>query len=102
MGYKYLLWRKSGIIYPGTGCKKNLKNGSICTTFTMPVINDFLIMKYSEFHRMVKKNGWKHIRTEGSHYIYEKKGKCCSVPFHGAKEIGEGLRRKIIKIMELT
>lgn len=51
---------------------------------------------------MVKKNGWKHIRTEGSHYIYEKKGRICSVPFRGAKEVGEGLRKKLIKIMELT
>jgi mRNA interferase HicA len=29
-------------------------------------------LKSSEFHRKVKKNGWRHIRTDGSHYIYEK------------------------------
>jgi mRNA interferase HicA len=58
-------------------------------------------MKSSEFHRMVRKNGWRHIRTEGSHYIYEKKGRICSVPFRGHKEVGEGLRKKLIKMMEL-
>lgn len=58
-------------------------------------------MKSSEFHRMVRKNGWKHIRTEGSHYIYEKKGRTYSVAFHGAKEMGEGVRKKTIKEMEL-
>jgi mRNA interferase HicA len=58
-------------------------------------------MKSSEFHRLIKKNGWRHIRTEGSHYIYEKKGKTYPVPFHGSKEIGEGLRKKIIKELDL-
>ncbi len=58
-------------------------------------------MKSSEFHRKIKKNGWKHIRTEGSHYIYLKGGKTYPVPYHGAKEIGEGLRKKIIKEMGL-
>ncbi len=58
-------------------------------------------MKSSEFHRLVRKNGWKHIRTEGSHYVYEKKGQTYPVPFHGPKEIPEGLRKTIIKIMEL-
>lgn len=75
-------------------------NGSNYTTFTTPVQNDF-IMKSSEFHRMVKRNGWRHIRTEGSYYIYEKKGETYAVPFHGAKEIGIGLLKKIIKKMEL-
>lgn len=58
-------------------------------------------MKSSEFHRKIKKNGWKRIRTEGSHYIYEKNGHTYPVPFHGAKEQGESLRKKIIKEMGL-
>jgi mRNA interferase HicA len=58
-------------------------------------------MKYSEFHRNIKKNGWRHIRTKGSHYIYEKNGQTIPVPFHGTKEIGEGLRKKIIREMGL-
>jgi mRNA interferase HicA len=58
-------------------------------------------MKSSEFHRKVKKNGWKHIRTEGSHYIYEKDGKIEPVPYHGSKEMAEGLRKSLIKRMGL-
>jgi len=59
-------------------------------------------MKSSEFHRQVKKNGWKHIGTEGSHYIYEKNGRRYPVPFHGAKELGKGLEKKMMKDMELN
>lgn len=51
-------------------------------------------MKSSEFHRIVKRNGWKHIGTEGSYYIYEKNGRRYPVPFHGAKELGKGLEKK--------
>jgi mRNA interferase HicA len=42
-------------------------------------------MKSSEFHRKIKKNGWRYIRAEGSHYIYEKDGKYYPVPYHGSK-----------------
>ena len=59
-------------------------------------------MKYSELHRKILKNGWKYSHAEGSHYFYIKDGKISiGVPYHGAKEIGEGLRMKIIKEMEL-
>lgn len=58
-------------------------------------------MKSREFHRLIKKNGWRHIKTEGSHYIYEKNGFREPVPFHGSKEMGEGLRKKLIKKMGL-
>jgi mRNA interferase HicA len=58
-------------------------------------------MKSSEFHKMVKKNGWILIRTAGSHYIYEKDGRTYPVPFHGTKEIFEPLRKKMIKEMGL-
>lgn len=56
-------------------------------------------MKSSELHRRIRKNGWKHIRTEGSHYIYEKNGFAYPVPFHGSKEIGKGLANAIMKDM---
>jgi mRNA interferase HicA len=60
-------------------------------------------MKYSEFHRKILKNGWKYLKAEGSHYFYEKDGKeSPPIPFHGAKEMGEGLRKKIIKEMGLV
>jgi mRNA interferase HicA len=58
-------------------------------------------MKSSEFHRKVKKNGWIHIRTDGSHYIYEKNGRTYPVPYHGAKEMGKGLELKITKELGL-
>lgn len=61
----------------------------------------FKCMKSSEFHRKIKKNGWIHIRTEGSHYIYEKNGVSCAVPFHGSKEMGKGIVNAIIKEMGL-
>ncbi len=58
-------------------------------------------MKSSEFHRLIRRNGWVHIRTKGSHYIYEKEGRRYPVPFHGSNEMYEGLRRKIIKDLGL-
>jgi mRNA interferase HicA len=58
-------------------------------------------MKSREFHKKIKNAGWQHIRTNGSHYIYEKDGRTIPVPYHGAKEIAEGLRKKIEKDMKL-
>ncbi len=58
-------------------------------------------MKSSEFHRFVQKNGWLLQRVAGSHYIYEKDGKREPVPYHGSKEMGEGLRKKLTKKMGL-
>lgn len=58
-------------------------------------------MKSSEFHRIVKRNGWILEQAEGSHYIYVKNGRRYSVPFHGSKEVYEPLRKKIIKDMGL-
>lgn len=55
-------------------------------------------MKYKEFHQKIKKGGWKYHHAEGSHYFYEKDGKLSQpVPFHGAKEIPEPLRKKIAR-----
>jgi mRNA interferase HicA len=59
-------------------------------------------MKSSELHRLIKRSGWVHIRTDGSHYIYSKDGRTFPVPFHGAKEMGKGLSMKIIKEMKLV
>jgi predicted RNA binding protein YcfA (HicA-like mRNA interferase family) len=59
-------------------------------------------MKYREFHKKIEKEGWKFSHAEGSHYFYLKNGKLSPpIPFHGAKEMGEGLRRKLIKEMGL-
>ncbi|MCF0254932.1 putative RNA binding protein YcfA (HicA-like mRNA interferase family) [Bacteroides heparinolyticus] len=57
-------------------------------------------MKYREFHKQITKAGWKRHHVEGSHYFYIKNGKLSEpVPYHGAKEIPEPLRKKIAKAM---
>ncbi|HQV99750.1 MAG TPA: type II toxin-antitoxin system HicA family toxin [Bacteroidia bacterium] len=56
-------------------------------------------MKYNEFLRLLKKDGWYVQRVEGSHHIMAhpiKKG-TLTVPIHGSKEIGKGLANKILK-----
>ncbi len=56
-------------------------------------------MKYNEFLRLLKKDGWYVVRVEGSHHIMShptKKG-TLTVPVHGSKEIGKGLANKILK-----
>ncbi|MDL2305359.1 type II toxin-antitoxin system HicA family toxin [Bacteroides sp. OttesenSCG-928-D19] len=59
-------------------------------------------MKYSEFHRMIRRNGWVFVSATGSHYFYEKDGVLSPpVPYHGAKEMGEGLRKSLIRVMGL-
>lgn len=52
-------------------------------------------MKSSEVHRIIKRNGWTLDRIKGSHYIYVKDSVIRVVPFHGSKEMGEGLRKNI-------
>jgi mRNA interferase HicA len=54
-------------------------------------------LKSSELHRLIKLKGWVHIRTSGSHYIYEKNGVNIVVPFHGSKEVPKGTERAIKK-----
>ena len=59
-------------------------------------------MKYDEFHDLIRSNGWKIIRQNGtSHIIYIKKGITYPVPYHKGKELGKGLECKIRKEMKL-
>lgn len=58
-------------------------------------------MKSTELHRKIKKNNWVFLKAEGSHYIYEKEGYKYPVPYHGSKEVGHGLCKKILKEMKL-
>ncbi len=58
-------------------------------------------MKYKEFHKTIKQQGWQIKRQTGSHVIYEKEGRTYPVPFHGSKEIDRDLERKIKKEMGL-
>ena len=55
----------------------------------------------SGLRKLVERNGWICVRACGSHYIYEKEGVRYTVPFHGSKEVGKGLEKKIKKEMGL-
>ena len=59
-------------------------------------------MKSSELHRLVVQNGWELERVSGSHYIYKKGDRTYPVPYHGSKEVGKGIEKKIKKEMELV
>ena len=56
-------------------------------------------MKSSELLRILKRDGWYVISQKGSHLkmVHNKKGEILLVPNHGAKEVGKGLERKILK-----
>ena len=58
-------------------------------------------MKCSEFHKLILKNGWLVLRQTGSHIIYVKGNKTYPVPYHGTKELGKGIERKMRKDMNL-
>jgi mRNA interferase HicA len=58
-------------------------------------------MKAAELHKIIIANGWRIARQNGSHVIYEKDGRRYPAPFHGGKEIGNGLFKKIKKEMGL-
>jgi predicted RNA binding protein YcfA (HicA-like mRNA interferase family) len=59
-------------------------------------------MKYKEFHRKIERNGWKYLHSEGSHYFYSKDGMLSPpIPFHGAKEMYEPLRKAIERQMKI-
>ena len=59
-------------------------------------------MKSSELHRLVVQNGWELERVSGSHHIYKKGDRTYPVPYHGSKEVGKGIEKKIKKEMELV
>ena len=54
-------------------------------------------MKSSELHKLVVQNGWELERVSGSHYIYKKGDRTYPVPYHGSKEVGKGIEKKIKK-----
>lgn len=58
-------------------------------------------MKYSEFHCIIRRNGWLLARTRGSHCIYKKGNITYAVAHHGSKEMPEPTRLAAIKIMGL-
>jgi mRNA interferase HicA len=61
-----------------------------------------VLVKYSEFERWLKSQGVEVIRNgKGSHRIVKYNDKQSVFPYHGSKEIGEGLRKAIIKQLGL-
>ncbi|MDO4706944.1 MAG: type II toxin-antitoxin system HicA family toxin [Porphyromonadaceae bacterium] len=59
-------------------------------------------MKYKEFHRLIVAGGWRFSHASGSHYFYTKDGRLSEpIPYHGAKEMYEPLRKKIAKSLGL-
>ncbi len=58
-------------------------------------------MKSSELQKLILSNDWRIVRQTGSHVIYEKNGIRYPVPFHGSKEVGRGIEKKIKREMGL-
>ena len=58
-------------------------------------------MKYSEFRRWLAQRGVKFEPGKGSHHMARLNGKTSIFPMHGAKEIPEPLRKKIMKDLGL-
>ncbi|MBA2652308.1 MAG: type II toxin-antitoxin system HicA family toxin [Tatlockia sp.] len=55
-------------------------------------------MNGKEVIAILKKNGWQHKSTRGSHYKMEKEGFCSvPVPVHGTRDLGIGLLKAIEK-----
>ncbi|WBB29512.1 type II toxin-antitoxin system HicA family toxin [Parvimonas micra] len=50
-----------------------------------------------EMLRLLKKNGWKELRQEGSYHILEKDGAIIVVPVHANQDLGKGLEQRILK-----
>ena len=55
----------------------------------------------TEFHKLVRENGWTVLRQTGSHVIYKKGSVIYPVPYHGAKELGTCLEKNMSKEMGL-
>ncbi len=54
-------------------------------------------MNGKELVKLLKKNGWKKVRIEGSHIILKKDQRVICVPVHGTKSIKPGLLNAILK-----
>lgn len=59
-------------------------------------------MKYNEFRRWLESRGVRFAKSaSGSHFKIYYQDRQTIFPAHGAKEIGEGLRKEIIKQLGL-
>lgn len=57
-----------------------------------------------DFEKILKKNGWKLARIQGSHHIYIKKGQKerISLPIHSNRDLKLGLLKHFMKIAGIT
>ena len=53
-------------------------------------------MKDKDLLKLLKQNGWKLARVNGSHHILQKDNKTEVIPIHG-KDVPTGLLHKILK-----
>lgn len=58
-------------------------------------------MKSSQLNKLILANGWRIVRQSGSHIFYQKGERTYTATFHGSKEVGKGLEKKIKKEMGL-
>ncbi|MCM1513333.1 MAG: type II toxin-antitoxin system HicA family toxin [Oxalobacter formigenes] len=55
-------------------------------------------MNSRELIKLLKQNGWKHVRTEGSHHMFEKKGNPNNIAVpHPKKDLDIGIVKGILK-----
>jgi mRNA interferase HicA len=56
-------------------------------------------VKYNEFFKILKKEGWFIVRQKGSHVImqHQTKTKQLIVPYHAGKEVKKGLLSALMK-----
>jgi predicted RNA binding protein YcfA (HicA-like mRNA interferase family) len=56
-------------------------------------------MNFKKVEKILKKNGWIHIRTSGSHFQFKKVGIdfVATVPNHGAKDLSIGVLKSLEK-----
>lgn len=61
-------------------------------------------MKYNEFFRILKSDGWFEIRQTGSHVImkHPTKKTQLTVPYHAGKEVKKGLLKALLKQAEIN
>ncbi len=56
------------------------------------------VVSGTHFCRVLRKNGWVHLRTKGSHQTWGKEGYSdVTVPVHGSKDLGRGLLAALLK-----
>ena len=53
-------------------------------------------MKDKDLLKLLKSNGWKVVRIQGSHHVLQKDGKMEVIPIHG-KDVPKGLLNAILK-----